>query len=740
MAGPRPLPRRRRRDHLGRGADPRLPRATRVAVVLPYGSRVATSRINFRLLARDAMTNGKRLSIVAGDAATRALAASAGLPIFATVGEYEASVEGGGGDGGGTRRWRPLRPGEADDGRAAARPCARRARPRGRRDGSRRRRGRRRGRGDGRPRSRARPSPARPRGRRRRGGHDGRGRRDRRPAVAPGASTARRATRAPAATPRPASSRHAGAPAAERDRPRPPEPSRPVRRRSSPIGRTPLLVGLAVLALAVVVGGAGAFLFLPTATAVVTPREETLGPIVAADRGQHDGDRARSGAPDRAGRVDRRSRSRRPTPSRRPGKRVEETKAKGAVRFDNLDPTSSNTIARGQHRQHGFRRPLPDRQGRHRPAGRARRAARSSRRARRSTSPPSTPGPRATSSRTRITNVPRGEEPFFLKVTNPDATGGGKRTEFPRVTQEDVDAAVAALDATELDSGIRGSPRRPGPPRRRGHGVPGDARRSGDADASASNRRPSSARRSRPSTSGRRAPARSSAVDTAPVEAVAEARIESSVAPGYAARRRLERGRRRPGRRPTGSITFPVVVTARQVPLLDPDAIEREIMGKPLGRGPRDPRDLRRGGADVWPDWVGTVPTLDIAGRGPSTRPNRRSVAVTRALGVDLGERRIGVAIADGPGAGAPPADDAPRAAATSAVDAAALLALIHDQRDRRARRRPADRRGRARRAAGRADAGLGRGHPRSIRRPCHDHPARRAAEQPRRRERVSAR
>jgi hypothetical protein len=29
----------------------------RVAVVLPYGSRVATSRINFRLLARDALTH-----------------------------------------------------------------------------------------------------------------------------------------------------------------------------------------------------------------------------------------------------------------------------------------------------------------------------------------------------------------------------------------------------------------------------------------------------------------------------------------------------------------------------------------------------------------------------------------------------------------------------------------------------------------------------------------------------------
>ena len=57
----------------------------RLALVLPYGSRVATSRINFRLLSRDAMTHDKRLSIVAGDAATRALAASAGLPVFATL-------------------------------------------------------------------------------------------------------------------------------------------------------------------------------------------------------------------------------------------------------------------------------------------------------------------------------------------------------------------------------------------------------------------------------------------------------------------------------------------------------------------------------------------------------------------------------------------------------------------------------------------------------------------------------
>src|SRR5688572_11632872 len=75
----------------------RAAEGSRVAIVLPYGSRVATSRINFRLLARDAQTNAKRLSIIAGDAATRALAASAGLPIFASVGEYESSLDDGSG-------------------------------------------------------------------------------------------------------------------------------------------------------------------------------------------------------------------------------------------------------------------------------------------------------------------------------------------------------------------------------------------------------------------------------------------------------------------------------------------------------------------------------------------------------------------------------------------------------------------------------------------------------------------
>ena len=71
-----------------RSADDR-----RVVLVVPGGSRLATSRINFRLLAREAQTRGRRMWIVAADGATRALAASAGLPVYASVVEYEEAME-----------------------------------------------------------------------------------------------------------------------------------------------------------------------------------------------------------------------------------------------------------------------------------------------------------------------------------------------------------------------------------------------------------------------------------------------------------------------------------------------------------------------------------------------------------------------------------------------------------------------------------------------------------------------
>jgi hypothetical protein len=62
-----------------------------IALVMPTGSRVATSRINFKLLEREAKQRNKRLAIVAPDPSVRSLAQSAGLPVFANVREYEAA-------------------------------------------------------------------------------------------------------------------------------------------------------------------------------------------------------------------------------------------------------------------------------------------------------------------------------------------------------------------------------------------------------------------------------------------------------------------------------------------------------------------------------------------------------------------------------------------------------------------------------------------------------------------------
>ncbi len=64
----------------------------RVVLVLPPGSRIATSRINFRLLAREAREHQRRLSIVSGEPSVRAVSISAGLPAYGSVADYEAAL------------------------------------------------------------------------------------------------------------------------------------------------------------------------------------------------------------------------------------------------------------------------------------------------------------------------------------------------------------------------------------------------------------------------------------------------------------------------------------------------------------------------------------------------------------------------------------------------------------------------------------------------------------------------
>jgi hypothetical protein len=65
----------------------------RVVFVVPTGSRIATGRINFRLLAREAAARDLRLAIASPDTQVRAMAASAGVLALGTAAEAEAALD-----------------------------------------------------------------------------------------------------------------------------------------------------------------------------------------------------------------------------------------------------------------------------------------------------------------------------------------------------------------------------------------------------------------------------------------------------------------------------------------------------------------------------------------------------------------------------------------------------------------------------------------------------------------------
>ena len=182
-------------------------------------------------------------------------------------------------------------------------------------------------------------------------------------------------------------------------------------------------------------------------------------------------------------------------------------------------------------------------------------------------------------------------------------------------------------------------------------------------------RRPGGRRRSR---SACRRPGRSSRSTTAPVTAIAETQF----------RRRSTRAIELVA----GSVDIEAgdAIIIGQTVSFPVDAIgragRRPRSRRPQGDDPRqagrrgegDPRAVRPGRAEVSPDWTGSVPgfesrvtlTVDQAVQietpSPSTRsdaatdrdadPAREPQPMTRLLGIDLGERRIGLALADDDG------------------------------------------------------------------------------------------
>jgi hypothetical protein len=272
--------------------------AVRIALVLPAGSHLATSRINFRLLAREAQDRSRQLLIVAPDAAARALAASAGLPVYSSVRELEGETG-------------PASPAGAPEAAlapgAAAVPSGAAAGPAG-----------------------AAAVPA----------------------AAAEASPDEDTVLLPVALPTGRPANAAGAPpvGARTDRGRAadsyeptdlPVAAHPVRG-----GRTAIAVVLAVLAALLLVGGVLGYVFLPTATIVVTPRVEPIGPLtfpVRADPAVTAPDALAGVVPATVATLPLEQSDTFPAT----GKEIDETRARGTVTFTNKNNSQAVTIPAG---------------------------------------------------------------------------------------------------------------------------------------------------------------------------------------------------------------------------------------------------------------------------------------------------------------------------------------------------------------------------------------------------------
>ena len=582
----------------------RTSEASRLAVALPYGSRVATSRINFRLLSRDALTHEKQLSIVSGDPATRALAASAGLPVFSSVAEYEASVAGledeprvgptvaavgGAGAAAGVAAATEGAPPEVAGSEPA--PAARAPEPVA-------------------PVVAATPAPPVETAGTPIEAAQGDGTLGLViPAAAVGVAAASpsvvgetvrspvsRAGPSPTAIPAGPAARHAGPPAAG------------VGRRSVGGGgiRTPWIIGAAILGLAILVAGVGAYLLLPSARVVVTPRPEPVGPIqvtVVADPNATSPDPVAGVVPAKVVSI--------PVAVddtfAATGKRTELTKATGTVRFENRDPTSTNRIVAGSvvRTASGIR----FRTNATLIVPRAELVGLTIFPARASVKITAVDGgPEGNVEAGAIEIVPNDENGLFLKVTNPEPTTGGNRQEFTRVTQQDVDAAMAALNAS-LQAAF-------------GEAMADPSLTAGGATVFPSTGTLGPATPTVPPATlvgqevatfplGLSANGTVVTANTAPVSAIAETQLRAQVKPDH----QLVPGSVRidvgdpvvVGQ----TVSVPVTASAQQVAVLDPERLEKLILGKSIPEAHAILAPFGTAEISVSPDWSGSIPSFE---------------------------------------------------------------------------------------------------------------------------------
>ena len=533
-----------------------------VVLVLPAGSRIATSRINFRLLAREAQQRSRRLSIVAPDAAARALAATAGLPVFASTMEYEASL--------------PDRP---DGGEAAAEeptllatrvPAAPPA-----------------GASSAAALDAGTPAPG------------ARGAGAQRP-VTPDApiSDSGKGFAPPAmhtGTARPGPTTGLGA---ERGQGLPPRPRH--RRRNA------VIVGLLLVAFLGVAGGAAAYLLLPTASIVLTVRSAPVPPVTFVVTADPD-----VTAPDPAAAVVPATRLELPLTAsgtyKASGKRVDEAPAVGTVRWTNCDPTRSYSIPRGTLVRTVGGVAFGIDETVFLPVA-ILNPPQISCQSRAVTVTASKTGPDSNVGAGTITVIPGQYNSVVITVRNLAPTTGGIRNEFPKVTQKDVTSALAALGKV-LDAQLLTAAAAPAGLPAGSTAFPETATR-GAATATVD-----------PATLvdqevaqfdlGATATGTVVTVDQAPILALGQARIAAAVP----AERDLVAGSAvvtvGPGTVDGQRVRFGVTARADTAPRIDEAALRAQLKGRSKVEAEAMLGAFGDATVTLWPGWATTIPTFD---------------------------------------------------------------------------------------------------------------------------------
>lgn len=540
----------------------------RVGIVIPFGSRVATSRINFRLLAREAQDAKRRLDIVAPDASTRALAASAGLPVFASVAEYEAALE---------------------SGEAAL--AAVNATESPRREG---------------------PAPREPE------------RRDIEPSVATPAATAvladRRAAQDAGRGSRPPQARPAHArPATEAEIAAPGRSAGAQGARETASdqasGHRGRRLGILVLALALVLvlafGGAAAALALPSAEITVTPRLEPVPPVsltVRADTNATAVDPTTHVIPAQAVQVPVTAQGAFPVT----GVSIQQTTATGQVTFDSINTVNAMPIPRGTRVSTGDgitfvttasvtvpRATVPG-GGSTITHGTATVGVAAA-----------APGPKGNVAAGAIDQVPSSLAALQISVSNAGATTGGTKTELPKIAPADVTAATDKLKAdlqaqmasalanpsivpagSKLfpDTAVLGAPTFTPDPA----GLAGKVLKAGESTFSLQ----------------AAATANVTAIDESPLQGMAEEALRAAVTPGdqlVASSVQITVGTGTVGE--DGVVSYPVSASALQRRPVDAAALKKAVLGKSPADASAALASVGTASVTLWPFWVTAVPT-----------------------------------------------------------------------------------------------------------------------------------